>query len=295
MSPTGQTPPRENIVRSAPGIELTRSGESGMPTLRGHFSVFDTWTTIDSAWEGTFRERVAPGAFTKTIQENRNNIKVLFQHGKDPQVGDKPLGAISDLREDETGAYYEVPLLDTSYNRDLLPGLEAGLYGASFRFKVLREDFDRKPEASDHNPDGLPERTIKEAALYEFGPVTFGAYPTATAGVRSLTDDYIAQTIFGDAERARQFTEYYIENYANAPLTKPITLEVKSILDGLEISEEVREKIQERLAAAREEMDKNAPSEPAPAAATQEPERRETPKPRFKNSEDWHEWLLSNS
>lgn len=265
MSPTGQ-PPRENIVRSAPGVELTRSGESGMPTLRGHFSVFNTWTTIDSAWEGTFRERVAPGAFSKTIQENRNNIKVLFQHGKDPQVGDKPLGAISDLREDETGAYYEVPLLDTSYNRDLLPGLEAGLYGASFRFKVLREDFDRDPERSEHNPEGLPERTIKEAALYEFGPVTFGAYPTATAGVRSLTDEYILRSIVSEPERLERLLR-----------EAGIPLDVATILTpDVEIEETTY-----------------APSEEtAPASATQSDERRE-PKPnkRFKNSEDWEAWL----
>lgn len=261
-------PPRENIVRSAPGIEFTRSGEAGMPTLRGHFSVFDTWTTIDSAWEGTFRERVAPGAFSKTIQENRNNIKVLFQHGKDPQVGDKPLGAISDLREDETGAYYEVPLLDTSYNRDLLPGLEAGLYGASFRFKVLREDFERNPERSDSNPEGLPERTIKEAALYEFGPVTFGAYPTATAGVRSLTDEYILRSIVGEPERLERLLK-----------EAGIPLDVATIITPeVEITETT-----------------NPPSETAPAEATQPSERRE-PKPnkRFKNSEDWEAWL-SNS
>ncbi|HSE45413.1 MAG TPA: HK97 family phage prohead protease [Gemmatimonadales bacterium] len=279
MSPTGQTPPRENIVRSAPGIEFTRSGESGMPTLRGHFSVFNTWTTIDSAWEGTFRERVAPGAFSKTIQENRNNIKVLFQHGKDPQVGDKPLGAISDLREDDTGAYYEVPLLDTSYNRDLLPGLEAGLYGASFRFKVLREDFDRNPERSDDNPEGLPERTIKEAALYEFGPVTFGAYPTATAGVRSLTDEYILRSIVSEPERLERLLRE-----AGLPLAETI------FTGNVEVTEALYQ-------ASNEELPEviTAPSEAAPASATQSDERRE-PKPnkRFKNSEDWEAWLLNS-
>jgi HK97 family phage prohead protease len=81
-------------------------------------------------------ERIAPGAFKKTFREQPRPMRVLFQHGMDPQVGDKPLGPIRDLREDETGAYYEVPLLDASYVRDqVLPGLRAGLYGASFRFR----------------------------------------------------------------------------------------------------------------------------------------------------------------
>jgi HK97 family phage prohead protease len=82
-------------------------------------------------------ERIAPGAFTKTFRENKNNMAVLFQHGRDPQIGDKVLGPILVLHEDNRGAYYEVPLIDTSYNRDLIAGLEANLYGASFRFKVI--------------------------------------------------------------------------------------------------------------------------------------------------------------
>ena len=261
-APKVANPPRENLVRGIlPGMELRDAEGDGMPTMVGHFAVFNEWTRIDSAWEGTFLERINPSAFDKTFAENRGSMRVLFQHGKDPQIGDKPLGVIQNLGADERGAFYEVPLFDTGYNRELLPGLQAGAYGASFRFKVVREDFARQPEESDYNPDGLPERTITEAKVMEFGPVTFPAYEGATAGIRSLTDDYIARTIFGDAERARQFTEYYIENFSTPSEDEDI-----------------------------------APSDPAPAVATQDPERRE-PKPnkRFKNSEDWQEWLITNS
>lgn len=173
--------------------------EAGDGTLlHGHFAVFDEWTEIDSYFEGHFMERLAPGAFRKTFRENRDAIKVLFQHGMDPQIGDKPLGPIDDLREDETGAYYEVPLLDAPYVRDdILPGLRAGLYGASFRFQVMREEFETEPDPSDANPSGLPERTIKELRLFEFGPVTFPAYQSATAGVRAVLR--VDETDFADA------------------------------------------------------------------------------------------------
>lgn len=77
-----------------------------------------------------------------------------------------------------------MPLLDTSYNHDLIPGLRAGVYAASFRFKVLREDMDETAHASAYDPNALPERTIREAQVLEFGPVTFPAYEGATAGVR---------------------------------------------------------------------------------------------------------------
>jgi HK97 family phage major capsid protein/HK97 family phage prohead protease len=204
-------PPKDNVFRAVyPGLELRSEEQEGgdeRPILSGHFARFGEWTEIDSVWEGRFLERLDPGAFKKTITENRNGMRVLFQHGQDPQVGDKPLGPIRELREDEDGVYYEVPLLDTSYNRDLEPGLRAGLYGASFRFSVVKEEFDSKPKRSDYNPDGLPERTIKEARVMEFGPVTFPAYAGATAGVRSITDDMFFDQIAKDPDRLRALME----------------------------------------------------------------------------------------
>lgn len=170
----------------------------------GHFAIFNRWTEINSWFEGRFMEQIAPGAFRKTIRENRDRIRALFQHGQDPQIGDKPLGPVDDLREDETGVYYEVPLLEASYVReDILPGLKAGLYGSSFRFEVMRDDRVEDPGVSDHNPKGLPERTLKELRLFEFGPVTFPAYADATAGVRSLTDHFMFEQIARDPDRVR--------------------------------------------------------------------------------------------
>jgi HK97 family phage prohead protease len=137
-------PPKENLVRAVyPAVELRASEDpEATPVLEGHFAKFNEWTEIDSVWEGRFMERIAPGAFRKTFAENRERIRPLFQHGQDPQVGDKPLGPITELEEDDQGARYKVDLLDTSYNRDLIPGLKAGLYGSSFRFSVVKEDFD---------------------------------------------------------------------------------------------------------------------------------------------------------
>lgn len=170
-----------------------RSADGAMPVMRGHFSIFNTWYEIDSFFEGRFLERVAPGAFKKTFRESGDRIRVLLEHGFDPTVGDKPLGVPRALNEDSTGAYYEVPLFDTSYNRDLVPALEAGAYGASFRFKVVKDNWVKDPGRSADNPDGIPERTITEVRVMEFGPTVFPASPTATAGLRSSTDRYYEQ------------------------------------------------------------------------------------------------------
>lgn len=185
-----ERPPRENLARAIfPGVEVrSQDDEAGPPILAGHFSMFNNWYEVDSLFEGHFLERTLPGAFKRTFNNNRSEIRALFQHGQDPQIGDKVLGPIEVLEEDAKGARYEVPLLDTSYNRDLIPGLKAGLYGSSFRFSVVQEDWDDHAPKAPHNPKGLPERSISEAKVYEFGPVTFPASPSATAGVRSMTD-----------------------------------------------------------------------------------------------------------
>lgn len=207
-------PPRDELVRALRvGGDVRAADEGGMPTLYGHFTVFNRWAEIDSFFEGHFLERIAPGAFKKTFREQ--TPKVLFQHGMDPQIGDKVLGRADVLREEAEGPYYEVPLLDTSYNRDLVPGLEADLYGASFRFSVMREEWDDEPDPSDDNPKGIPERTIKEARVSEFGPVTFPAYPDATAGVRSLTDEFIIARATRDPERLRAMLSYLDDREAS--------------------------------------------------------------------------------
>lgn len=192
--------PRDDLVRALmPGPELRADTDTGLGTLAGHFCVFDQWTEINSWYEGRFLERIAPGAAAKTIREHwaakHPRVKVLYDHGYDPQIGNKVLGDLDVLEEDAIGVRYESSLFDTSYNRDLVPGLTAGVYGSSFRFRAIKEEWNDEPGRSGHNPDGLPERSILEFALYEGGPVTFPAYEGATAGMRSLTDQWLARRL----------------------------------------------------------------------------------------------------
>lgn len=224
---------REDLIRAlTPAkIELRATGDGEAPVMTGHFAVFNQWTEINSLWEGNFMERFAPGSFKRTINNNREKMRVLFQHGTDPQVGEKVLGPIRTLGEDSEGAAYEVPLLNASYVRDwILPGLEAGLYGASFRFRVNREIRDTDPGVSAHNPDGIEERTVTEAQVMEFGPVTFPAYEGATAGVRSLSDDFLMRCFQADPEKLRamfDLAEDLDENAQLADVIKELTAEVK--------------------------------------------------------------------
>jgi hypothetical protein len=115
------------------------------------------------------------------------------------------LGKITELAEDERGVRYSLDLLDTAYTRQLLPALDAGLFGAFFRFKVMKADIIDKPKPSSLNPEGLREVTITEASVSEFGPCTFPAYAAATAGLRTaaITDELLFATL-SDTERLDQ-------------------------------------------------------------------------------------------
>jgi HK97 family phage prohead protease len=191
------TAPTELVVRMwTEPIELRAAQEGDGNTMFGHFAVYNRWTEINS-WEGRFLERIASGAFDRTFAERGDQVRVLYEHGHDPMIGNKPLGVPKVMRSDKKGAYYEVDLFDVSYVRDLKPAIEAGQLGASFRFRVASEEWTEPAKASTANPSRWPERTITDLDLFEFGPVTFGAYAEASSGLRSM-NDWFADKLLDD-------------------------------------------------------------------------------------------------
>jgi HK97 family phage prohead protease len=207
LVPRAKTKPDDEDTPMKPKGGNADDGRLG--TLEVKFSKFDAWYRIDSFWEGTFLERTVPGAFKRTIANSGSRVKVLFNHGMDLHIGDKVLSVPEVLEERKDSPYLEGPLFDTSYNRDLLPGLRAGAYGSSFMFEVLGESWDNEPERSDYNPDGLPERTIHEVRLFEAGPVTWPANPEASAALRSGMDWYAEQV----QQRDRQSFEDLVRSF----------------------------------------------------------------------------------
>jgi len=225
-----------SMKHRTPDVDLVRS-VTAVPELRGtavdgslgrlvlRFSIFNRWYPVSSFWEGDFVERTKRGSFEQTIREDRDRMRSLFDHGFDMQIGNKVLGPIDDLREDPDTPVGEVPLFDTTYNRDLLPGLRAGVYGSSFRFRVQEESWNDEPDPSDYNPKALPERTITRVKLFEFGPVTFPANPDATAEMnsavmRSTTDqfyDRLAQRDAAAFEAAVRCAQRSIPDFTGRP------------------------------------------------------------------------------
>lgn len=165
--------PKDDLVRHV-NFRAEPSGD-GL-SLDGYAAMFDEWTTIDS-WEGNFRERVAPGAFKKTLSERMPVLQ--FDHGTHPLIGSLPLGVFTSIKEDEVGLRTKARLSDNWLVQPVRDAIRDGaITGMSFRFRVINDTW-RKGE------DKIPERTITEVALYEAGPVVFPAYEQTSVGVRS--------------------------------------------------------------------------------------------------------------
>jgi HK97 family phage prohead protease len=179
-------------------MHLREEGD-GAPVLEGRMMPYGEWTEINSSVEGHFMERFAPGSLAKTMNEQASRIRVLLEHGLD-RLGRQAIAAIEGFRDEQDGAYYRAALLD-GLPPLLVSGLRRGLYGSSVRFKPVKWDRVRSPGASEHNPEGIEERTVREGFVKELSVVTFPAYSGATAMVRSLTDEIAAKQLLGDPER----------------------------------------------------------------------------------------------
>lgn len=246
-------------VRTTLPFEFLRTSDNGMPVLHGRGAVYSEWTEINSRVEGHFMERFAPGAFTKTIREQGDKIRCLFNHGQDPSIGMKPLGPITDLAERSDGVHYEVQMLDTPYNRDLIPGLEAGLYGSSFRFGIVQKKDDRGKAVT--NAKKITERTITEAYMRELGPTPFPAYGSTTAGIRSLTDEFVL---------GRFPADQLVEAAAGSGADRDLLTEMRYLADKFAESDDTDSDAVRDLLAALNQLSgtPTAPSDAAPGTSS---------------------------
>lgn len=170
---------RSREERVFPLTVEVRAAEGDEPTkIIGHAAVFNRW----SEDLGGFRERIMPGAFTKTIGEA--DIRSLFNHDPNFVLGRTKSGTLS-LAEDKRGLAIEAIAPETDTIRDLVlePMRRGDVDQASFSFRTIRDEW-REPKKE----GGLWERDLFEVGLYDVGPVTFPAYTQTDMGVRSLVD-----------------------------------------------------------------------------------------------------------
>lgn len=161
-------------------------GDEEVPTFAGHAAVFNSRTAIGNPLKWGFYEEIAPGAFTKTL--NEGDARFLVDHDTSLLVARVSAGDLR-LAEDSIGLATEAELdTELSYVKDLVRNLERKrITGMSFGFRVIKDDWTTETvEASDGMEAEVEVRTIREVELFEVSAVTFPAYEETDAALRAI-------------------------------------------------------------------------------------------------------------
>jgi hypothetical protein len=150
--------------------------DSKAMTFRGMASVFDAVVDCDPP---TIVQR---GAFTKTLAEQGNRVKILWQHDTWEPIG-RPLS----LRETDQGLELvgrldKIPLGEramTQIKSGTLTDLSIGFDAISWTFAKPKA-LPRDRVTGSQNGSGEPVRLLTEAKLWEVSVVTWGAQRAAT-------------------------------------------------------------------------------------------------------------------
>ena len=146
-----------------------RQAEDGTMRLSGYAAVFN-----EDSVPLPFLERIAPGAFRKTLTETPD-VRLLINHEGLPLARTKN-GTLR-LTEDEAGLYMDADLPDTQAARDLYTLVERGdVDQMSFAFRVIRQKW-----SEDRSRRVLTELSLSDG---DVSVVTYPAYPTTTVEAR---------------------------------------------------------------------------------------------------------------
>lgn len=153
--------------------EMEVRAAEGEPTrMVGYAAVFNQW----SEDLGGFRERIAPGAFKRTLG---GDVRALWNHDPSFVLG-RTLNGTLTLEEDARGLKVEITPPAEGIYAGFIENVKRGdVNQMSFAFSVVRDDWETDER-------GAKVRSLKEVRLHEVSPVSFPAYPTTEVGVREL-------------------------------------------------------------------------------------------------------------
>jgi HK97 family phage prohead protease len=187
-------------------IEVREEGDAGTVTFSGYASVFNHDYEVYDAF-GRFTERLAPGAFTRTLTEDPD-VMLLINHQGLPLARTKS-GTLR-LTQDSVGLRVSAQLDANDPDvRAILPKMRRGdVDEMSFAFRVNDQVWS----------EDYTDRTITEVNLArgDVSIVSFGANPATVAALRAaLADEDVRAQLLGELGEERILTTSDLEEPAD--------------------------------------------------------------------------------
>lgn len=171
-------PSTEREVRFITCAELRATGSDGATplALEGYAATFNS---VSHDLNG-FREKIIPGAFSRTLKENAD-VRALKNHDPNFVLGRSKSGTLK-LEQDSRGLRFRVVLPDTQYARDLHTSIARGdMDQCSFAFRAKDQKWS---EEQDSNGDWFAMRELHDVDLFDISAVTYPAYEDTSVSAR---------------------------------------------------------------------------------------------------------------
>jgi uncharacterized protein len=223
--------------------ELRAEAEGDEMAIAGYAALFNQ----NSKNLGGFKERIAPGAFTRSLKEGAD-VKALLNHDPSHLLGRTKNGSLT-LSQDERGLKFRCVLnAESGAHRDLYASIKRGdLDECSFAFTVPQggDSFD---EAIDETGVRYQRRTLKDVNLLDVSAVTYPAYNNTSVGARSAQSDYADSSSAWLASK-QKFLANLTEQIEREALCESILDRVMNVRTAEQRAEADRE-LQERMNVA---------------------------------------------
>jgi len=143
-------------------------------TLRGVAAVYNQQSREITEYGRTFRETIAPGAFSRSLGED---IKLFYNHDSRMPLARTRAKTLA-LMDKADGLHYSATLPETTLGNDVRELMQRGdLSGEmSFGFYVEADEWNK----------ARTERTVRQAKLVEVSIVVDAAYPQTTSSLRHV-------------------------------------------------------------------------------------------------------------
>lgn len=238
----GKTMEQRHFAQNVSGLEIRADGDGR--TFRGYAALFDR----DSEPMGGFVERIAPGAFRRSLTSHGWDIKLLANHDAGRVLGSTRAKTLK-LWEDSLGLWVEGVLPNSPEGDNIAEAVRRGDIDAmSFGFSV-------QPGGEQWSADGKV-RTLTDVKLFEVSIVAWPAYTSTigTTSVRSLEQMVTREDV--SVEDLKVAIDAFV---AGQDLTPEQGEMLKGVIDLLVVQD-----AQESMGDGEDGDGMDAPSESAP-------------------------------